>query len=190
MFDDRIKRHTHRQPFKQHSDKKRKMIWFRAGGGSGACAVIRLKPKLAMTKLYLVAGGAGTARIDNTTGDYVLPQTAGYASGIGTLPDYSSNILIAAGASASWVKTCTDGGVAPVLNTGGFADTFDILRAVSLTAGNKGTPNALYNSYVAPSTTGGVSAYDGTATGYGAGGYNSGNTNIAAVGGYVKVTIV
>lgn len=190
MFNNGIKRHTHRQPLRKHTERKHKVIWYRAGGGSGASAVIRLKPKLAMTKIYLVSGGPGTNRIDNTTGDYVLPQTAGYASGIGTLPDYSSNILVSGGASASWVKTCQDGGALPVLNTEGFSDTFDILQAVSLTAGNKGTSNSLYNSYVAPSTSGGVSAYDGTATGYGAGGYNSGNTVIPAVGGYVKVTIV
>ena len=167
------------------------MWWGRAAGGSGACAIIRLKPKLAMTKIYLVAGGAGNITNQGTsTSDIAAPLSGGFPSGIGTLPDYSSNMLVAEGAPSFSSITGGKGAGVPVLNTEGFGQQFDVISAVSLTGGNTGTASSVYGPWVPNNTTGGLSAYDGTATGYGAGGYNIGTTNYAGVGGYIKVTIV
>lgn len=188
MIIDINKRHNHRTPLSQHSDKKHKIWWGRAAGGSGSCAIVRLRPKKAMTKIYLVVGGAGNVtNYNGTTGNVYMANSGGFDSGIGTMMDYSSNVLVCPGAPAFYCYSGNFGGAEPVLNG---SELFDIVSAVRLSAGNPGTAATLYNSYTAPSTTPGYSAFDGTVRGYGAGGYNSGNSNIGGVGGYVKVTVV
>lgn len=191
MFVDINKRHTRRSQFKKTPQKRYKVWWGRAAGGSGSCAVLRVKPKLAMTKLYLVVGGAGNiTNYNGTTNNVFLEASGGFPSGIGTLSDYSSNIMVVPGAPSFYAYSGNSGGAEPVLNEEELKDMFEKFEAVRLSAGNAGTAATLYNSYNAPSTTPGYSSFDGTLRGYGAGGYNSGNTNIAGVGGYVKVSIV
>lgn len=191
MFIDINKKHTHRSQFKQMPKKRHKVWWGRAAGGSGSCAVLRVKPKLAMTKLYLVVGGAGNiTNYNGTTSNVYFENSGGMPSGIGVLPDYSSKIMVVPGAPSFYTYSGNTGGTEPVLNEEELKDLFEKFEVVRLSAGNAGTAATLYNSYNAPSTTPGYSSYDGTSRGYGAGGYNAGNTNYAGVGGYIKVSVV
>lgn len=182
------KKHDRRAAFAPRDRTRRKVWWGRAAGGSGSCAVIRLKPKLAMTRLFVAVGGAGqSVNVNGTTQNIFKEEAGGMPSGIGTAADYSGNILVCPAGAAFSTYTGGKGGGVPVLNADG---AFDVLSAVRSVAGNDGTAATLYNSYSAPTTTAGASVYDGSARGYGAGGYNAGNANFAGVGGYVKIKIV
>lgn len=187
MIVDINKKHDRRAAFAPRGRIRRKVWWGRAAGGSGSLAVIRLKPKLAMTRVFVAVGGAGQGvNVSGTIQNVFKEETGGMPSGIGTAADYSGDILVCPAGAAFSTFTGGKGGGVPVLNADG---AFDVLSAVRLVAGSDGNAATLYNSYVAPSTAAGASVCDG-ARGYGAGGYNSGNTNFAGVGGYVKIKIV
>ena len=75
------KKHDRRAAFAPRDRTRRKMWWGRAAGGSGSCAVIRLKPKLAMTRLFVAVGGAGqSVNVVGTTQNIFKEETGGMPS--------------------------------------------------------------------------------------------------------------
>lgn len=182
-----------REHFKKKTyDFKRYKVWYgRASGGSGSTAILRVKPKRAMTHIFIAVGGKGKDiaplySIDNICNS----ETAGGASSVGIDPSFESNFCTANGASSNCTYTAGTGGEEPVVQTSGLEDIFEVIEVVRTTAGSNGTGATLYNSYVAPSTTEAKSSYDESSRGYGCGGYNSGNTSYPAMNGYVKVEVV
>lgn len=189
MFDLR-QSHLHFNMYR-HTNKRYKMWWGRASGGSGATAILRVKPKLAMTKIYVAVGGKGKdVSAGITTSNICNAQTAGGDSSIGVDPSFENNICVAAGSSSNCAYTGGTGGEEPVVNTEGLEDIFETIEVIRCTGGSNGTAGTLYNSYSAPSTTEAKSSYDDAPRGYGAGGYNTGNTSYPAINGYIKIEVV
>lgn len=184
-------------------DKRRagrnKVFWGRSTASGSGCGVIRIKPKFAGQKLYIVVGNGGdNSNFPSNTSVFQTPTNVGNRSGVGTLPDYSSNIFIAppgdmqqVGKGASEVGK---GANAVGFSPGGFDATLWLnFQIVSNPTPADGKTYNIYDSWNTVASVPTVSTYDNTTTGPGASGYNDAaqnNTSHPAIGGYVKITIV
>lgn len=184
-------------------DKRRtvrnKLFWGRSTASGSGCGVIRIKPKSAGQKLYIAVGNGGdNSNFPGVTWAYQTPTNVGHASGVGTLPDYSSNIFVAPQGDLQQVGKAGaevgKGANAVGYSPGGF-DTalWTNFQIISNPTPADGKTYNIYNSWNALASVPTVSTYDNTTTGPGASGYNDAAQNYAshpAIGGYVKVTIV
>ena len=199
FLNNNIKKHNRNNRLNKHSDKRYKVYWSRSTANGSGCGVIRIKPKTVGQKLYIFVGNGG----DNTNfgnGSLPAPTHEGAASGVGTLPDYSSNIFIAPQGNLQQVGSAFnsgkvgDGTKAVGYSTGGFdTSLWTDFQIISNNTPANGHWFAIYDSWVAPGSTRTVSTFDNTQTGPGASGYNNAGQNSAsypALGGYVKVTAI
>lgn len=184
-------------------DKRRvgrnKLFWARSTGSSARCGIIRIKPKEAGQKLYIVVGDGG----DNSSfgrGSLLEPTHRGYPSGVGTLSDYSSNIWASQAGNLQQVgKAYNSKQVGLGANAVGFSlGTFDTtlwtnFQIISNPTPANGAWTAIYDSWNTPASRRTASAYNGVEGGPGSSGYNDYAQNYSsypAIGGYVKITIV
>ena len=184
-------------------DKRRvgrnKVYWSRSTGSSAGCGTIRIKPKAAGQKLYIVVGNGG----DNSSfgqGSLLEPTHRGNASGVGTLSDYSSNIWVSPQGDLQQVgKAFNSGQVGLGANAvgyspGGFDTTlWANFQIISNPTPANGAWSAIYDSWNTPASKRTASAYNGVEGGPGSSGYNDYAQNYSsypAIGGYVKITIV
>lgn len=199
FIDNRPKKHNRTNKLNKHTDKRYKLYWSRSTASGSGCGIIRIKPKHAGQKLYIVVGNGG----DNSNfsyGNIATPTNVGAASGVGTLPDYSSNLFISPQGDLSQVGTAFnsgkvgDGTKAVGYSTGGFdTNLWTNFQIISNATPVNGKWFAIYDSWNTPGSTRTVSTYDGTITGPGASGNNNAGQNNAsfpAIGGYVKITAI
>ena len=184
-------------------DKRRvgrnKVYWSRSTGSSAGCGTIRIKPNAAGQKLYIVVGNGG----DNSSfgnGSFLAPTHCGYGSGVGTLPNYNSNIWISRPGDLQQVGKAFNssqvglGENAIGYSPGGFDTTlWTNFQIISNPTPANGNWSAIYNSWTPPASKRTASAYNGVEGGPGSSGYNDAaqtSSSHPAIGGYVKITIV
>lgn len=186
-----------------HLDKRRvvryKVYWSRTTGSSAGCGIIRIKPKVAGQKLFIVVGNGG----DNSSfgsSRFLEPTHRGNASGVGTLADYSSNIWISPQGDLQQVGKSFDSGQVGLgtnavgYSPGGFDTTmWTKFQIISNPTPANGNWSAIYDSWNTPASKRTASAYNGVVGGPGSSGYNDhaqNSSSYPAIGGYVKITIV
>ena len=149
--------------------------WWYSGGGSGACfeGIVRLPADTYTLTIGTLGYGNN---VDNTHYN---------SNGVASTASYLTNsagqelIRVGAGAKGNTNYSSTTGGAGGVLTLG----TLDVVETIKAVNGNKGGSGSTSANYAS-------SAYDGTATGYGAGtGAERYQGNVYGIAGIFKLEI-
>lgn len=198
-----VKKHLHNTPVQQRLPSKRyKIYWSRSTASSASSGTIRVRPFRPRQKLYIWLGNGGDNSNFSGGGAIPAPTNFGGDSGVGTDPDYKSNLIVAPQGNATAAGSRFDSGIVgqppDLCYPGPLGNPVDLTQWSATTwvrnvRGLRGAWYALYDSWNTPGSARTVSSLNNLASGPGASGYNDYAQNYAsypALGGYVKISIV